>query len=81
LLESIAVRPDDCILEVGFGAGKDIALVSALAIHRFVAVIDRIELKSQSMNPVSIVCILGIKKIDEQYSVNESSIRQHYMKK
>jgi ubiquinone/menaquinone biosynthesis C-methylase UbiE len=41
VLESISVQPDDYILEMGFGAGTDITLVSALAIHGFVAGIDR----------------------------------------
>ena len=41
VLKSIAVQPDDYILEVGFGAGTDIRRVSALAIHGFVAGIDR----------------------------------------
>jgi ubiquinone/menaquinone biosynthesis C-methylase UbiE len=41
VIESIAVQPNDYILEVGFGAGTDIALVSALAIDGFVAGIDR----------------------------------------
>ena len=42
VLESISVQPDDYILEMGFGAGTDITLVSALAIHGFVAGIDRL---------------------------------------
>jgi ubiquinone/menaquinone biosynthesis C-methylase UbiE len=41
VIESIAVQPDDYILEVGFGAGTDIHRVSVLAIDGFVAGIDR----------------------------------------
>lgn len=41
VIELLQVRPNDLILEVGFGSGADIGRVSALATQGFVAGIDR----------------------------------------
>jgi ubiquinone/menaquinone biosynthesis C-methylase UbiE len=40
-IDLLKVQPGDRILEVGFGSGVDIARVSAIATHGFVAGIDR----------------------------------------